>query len=59
VFFEVPVPLLEVYVNVLIKSCNVMHLCPGLCGVKVLVLSAVASDVCDPGSAHCTASDVH
>ena len=40
-------------------SCHVMHLCLGLCGVKVLVLSAVASDVCDPGTAHCAASDVH
>ena len=36
-----------------------MHLCLGLCGVKVLVLSAVASDVCGPGSAHCAASYVH
>lgn len=36
-----------------------MHLCLSVCGVEVLVLSAVASDVCVPGSAHCAASDVH
>lgn len=52
-FFEVPVPLLEVL------SYLIYCLCLGLCGVEVLVLSVVASDVCDPGSAHCAVSDVH
>jgi hypothetical protein len=42
-----------------IKLYNVLYLCRGLCDDKVLVLSAVASDVCNLGIANLAASDVH